>query len=58
MTSISLPIFGQGSQPAEQDGAALEYLQMPQEMTTYSMPQISTDLNGLDLAQATNVLQQ
>ena len=58
MTSISLPIFGQGSQPAEQDGAALEYLQMPQEMTTYSMPQISTDLNGLDLAQAKNVLQQ
>ena len=58
MTSISLPIFGQGSQPAEADGAALEYLQMPQEMTTYSMPQISTDLNGLDLAQAKNVLQQ
>lgn len=58
MTSISLPIFGQGSQPPEQDGAALEYLQMPQEMMTYSMPQISTDLNGLDLAQAKNVLQQ
>lgn len=58
MTSIPLPIFGQGSQPPEQDGAALEYLQMPQEMTTYSMPQISADLNGLDLAQAKNVLQQ
>jgi len=56
MTSISLPIFGQGSQPAEQDGVALEYLQMPQEMTTYSMPQISTDLNAEDLAQAKTIL--
>ncbi|MGZ8914254.1 MAG: hydrogenase expression/formation protein [Methylobacter sp.] len=58
MNSISLPIFGQGSQPAEQDGVALEYLQMPQEMTTYSMPQISTDLNAQELTQAKNVLQQ
>ncbi len=58
MTSISLPIFGQGSQPAEQDGVALEYLQMPQEMATYSMPQISTDLNSQDLAQAHSILQQ
>jgi hydrogenase-1 operon protein HyaF len=58
MTSISLPIFGQGSQPAEQDGAALEYLQMPQEMATYSMPRISTDLNAQQLAQALNVSQQ
>lgn len=58
MTSISLPIFGQGSQPAEQDGVELEYLQMPQEMMTYSMPQISTDLNAEDLAQAKSVLQQ
>jgi hypothetical protein len=31
------PYFGQGSQPAEQT-APIEYLQMPQEMTTYSMP--------------------
>lgn len=58
MTSISLPIFGQGSQPAEQDGVALEYLQMPQEMATYTMPQISVDLNAQDLAQAKSVLQQ
>lgn len=58
MTSISLPIFGQGSQPAEQDGVALEYLQMPQEMTTYSMPRISADLNGQDLTQALSVLRQ
>ncbi|MFI3156766.1 MAG: hydrogenase expression/formation protein [Methylococcaceae bacterium] len=58
MTSISLPIFGQGSQPPEQDGIALEYLQMPQEMTTYAMPQISVDLNAPALTQAKNVLQQ
>ncbi|MDD5412919.1 MAG: hydrogenase expression/formation protein [Methylobacter sp.] len=58
MTSISLPIFGQGSQPAEEDGVALEYLQMPQEMATYSMPQISMDLHALDLAQAKSILQQ
>lgn len=56
MNSISLPIFGQGSQPAEEDGIALEYLQMPQEMTTYVMPQISTDLKSHDLAQAKIIL--
>ncbi len=56
MTSISLPIFGQGSQPAEEDGVALEYLQMPQEMTTYAMPQISTDLKSHDLEQAKIIL--
>lgn len=58
MTSISLPIFGQGSQPPEEDGAALEYLQMPQEMATYAMPQISTDLKAEELLQANSVLQQ
>ncbi|MCQ8130369.1 hydrogenase expression/formation protein [Methylomonas rivi] len=58
MTSITLPIFGQGSQPAEEDGVELEYLAMPEEMTTYRMPQISVDLNAADLAQAKTVLQQ
>lgn len=58
MTSISLPIFGQGSQPAEEDGVELEYLAMPEEMTTYRMPTISVDLNAADLAQAKTVLQQ
>lgn len=56
MTSISLPIFGQGSQPAEEDGVKLEYMQMPQEMTTYAMPRVSADLNEADLRQAKNVL--
>ncbi|MDD2724420.1 MAG: hydrogenase expression/formation protein [Methylovulum sp.] len=58
MTSIPLPIFGLGSQPPEQDGATLDYLQMPQEMATYAMPQISVDLNSVDWAQVKKVLQQ
>ncbi|MDT4290177.1 hydrogenase expression/formation protein [Methylomonas sp. MO1] len=58
MTSITLPIFGQGSQPAEEDGVELDYLAMPEEMTTYRMPTISVDLNAADLAQAKTVLQQ
>ena len=57
MTSISLPIYGQGSQPPEQDGVTLDYLQMPQDMATYSMPQISSDLNSQALAQAKSVLE-
>jgi hydrogenase-1 operon protein HyaF len=58
MTSISLPIFGPGSQPSEEDGIEPDYLQMPQEMATYSMPRISTDLNPTDLAQAKSVFRQ
>jgi len=58
MSSISLPLFGLGSQPPEQDGATLDYLQMPQDMATYAMPQISADLNAHDLAQAKAVLLQ
>lgn len=58
MTSITLPIFGQGSQPAEEDGVELDYLQMPEEMFTYRMPQISIDLNAANLAWANAALQQ
>ncbi|WP_020157438.1 hydrogenase expression/formation protein [Methylobacter marinus] len=58
MTSISLPIFGQGSQPPEEDGVELDYLQMPQEMASYRMPQVSAELNAADLAQAKNALRQ
>lgn len=58
MTSIFLPIFGQGSQPAEADGAELDYLAMPEEMGTYRMPQISLDLNAANLAQAKTVLRE
>ncbi|MCK9607442.1 MAG: hydrogenase expression/formation protein [Methylomonas sp.] len=58
MTAITLPIFGQGSQPAEEDGVELDYLQMPEEMFIYRMPQISVDLNAANLAQAKATLQQ
>ena len=58
MTSISLPIIGQSTQPPEEDGIELEYLPMPEEMAIYRMPQVSVDLNGVDLAQAKSVLQQ
>ena len=58
MTSISLPIIGQNSQPPEEDGVELDYLPMPEEMAIYRMPQVSVDLNAADLAQAKSVLQQ
>ncbi|AGK57342.1 HupH hydrogenase expression protein [Hyphomicrobium denitrificans 1NES1] len=32
------PIVGPGSQPGEDDGAALEYMEMPKGMRTYSAP--------------------
>ena len=55
MTDIILPIIGQGSQPAEEDGAELGYLTMPEEMVTYRMPQISASLNDPVLAPANAV---
>ncbi|MGR8935317.1 MAG: hydrogenase expression/formation protein [Gammaproteobacteria bacterium] len=54
MTSITLPIFGQGSQPADEDGTELEYLHMPENMATYAMPVLDETLP----AQANAVLQQ
>lgn len=44
MTAISLPIFGQGSQPLDEDGAVLEYLSMPQSMATYTVPALSSEM--------------
>ncbi|OAI19043.1 hydrogenase expression protein HupH [Methylomonas koyamae] len=58
MTSTSLPIFGQGSQPAEEDGAELDYLAMPEEMATYRMPQLSVNLTSPALAPAKAVTDQ
>lgn len=58
MTSITLPIIGQGSQPAEEDGVELEYLQMPQEMATYAMPQVSPELVAADVSPAKALLKQ
>jgi len=58
MTSITLPIIGQGSQPPEHDGAELDYLSLPDEMSTYRMPQLSLDLNSAVLAGANSVALQ
>ena len=58
MTSHYLPVFGQGSQPAEEDGVELEYLPMPEEMAIYRMPEISSELNVAALTQAKAFLSQ
>lgn len=58
MTSISLPIIGQNSQPLEEDGVELDYPQMPEDMTIYRMPEVSMDLNAADLAPAKSILRQ
>lgn len=57
MTSISLPIIGQGSQPAEVDGFELNYPVMPETMMIYRMPEVSADLSDVELAPAKQVLQ-
>ncbi len=43
MQEISIPpnLIGVGSQPAEEDGAELDILQLPDEMTTFRMPEIA-----------------
>lgn len=60
MISINIPVIGigQGSQPAEADGATLDYLTMPEAMATYRMPEVSPDLNRANLAPAKRILQQ
>ncbi|MGO8778371.1 MAG: hydrogenase expression/formation C-terminal domain-containing protein [Rhodomicrobium sp.] len=42
-------LFGPGSQPSEEDGAELSYMEMPKGMHTYSMPEIpeKEDANAL-----------
>ncbi len=39
MSGIS-GLFGPGSQPGDDDGAELDYLEMPKGMRTYSMPEV------------------
>jgi hydrogenase-1 operon protein HyaF len=56
MNEIELPvtISGPGSQPAEGDGATLDIMQLPSEMTTFSMPEIGEveDLDNLQQGMA------
>lgn len=58
MSTIELPILGQGSQPSEADGAELEYMQMPEDMATYAMPEIRVDLPEQVLQAGKRVLRQ
>lgn len=54
MNKIDIPVAtgmtGPGSQPADEDGVELDYMQMPSDMTTYSMPVIPEpeEIKGLD----------
>ncbi len=49
MREINIPVnlTGPGSQPADEDGASLDILQLPDEMATFSMPQMP-DLEGVE----------
>lgn len=58
MSTIELPIIGQGSQPPEADGAELEYMQMPEDMATYRMPDIRVDVPEPMLQPGKRVLRQ
>ena len=42
MREIPIPVAlaGPGTQPAEADGASLDILQLPDEMTTFRMPEV------------------
>lgn len=42
-SKIPVSLIGAGTQPAEEDGASLDILQLPDEMQTFSMPQIETE---------------
>lgn len=53
-------LFGPGSQPGDEDGAELSYMEMPQGMQTYSMPAVpekrETEALGPALARLDEVL--
>lgn len=57
MNSIYLPIIGQGSQPKEADGAELDFMRLPDTMSTYSMPRVSSDINPQAVTKAKALLQ-
>ena len=53
MKKIEIPIVvGPGSQPPDSDGAEMNFMQMPPEMTTFEAPMIPEpeDISGLDEA--------
>ncbi len=58
MSTIELPIFGKGSQPAEEDGAQLEFMAMPQAMNTFQMPLVAVDPDLQSLQPARELLER
>jgi hydrogenase-1 operon protein HyaF len=58
MTHSDLPIIGPNSQPGESDGAELDYLRMPGEMSTYSAPTVPEAEDVRGLAQGMAVLEK
>jgi hydrogenase-1 operon protein HyaF len=58
MNDIYLPIIGQGSQPQEIDGANLDFMRLPNTMTTYTMPQVRIDLDSQTITQVKTILQE
>jgi hydrogenase-1 operon protein HyaF len=58
MSSIYLPIIGQGSQPKEADGMELDFMRLPNTMTTYSMPQLPLDLDPQAIVKAKALLER
>lgn len=53
---MQLPIIGQGSQPKERDGAELDFMRLPSQMTTYSMPRVTVS-NLKAISKAKTLLQ-
>ena len=45
IADIPVRVIGPGSQPGEQDGQALSYIDMPDDMATYRPPLVSESGN-------------
>lgn len=60
MSSIDIPIssLGPGSQPLEEDGAELQYMSMPKDMTLYSPPMLPEAEEVTELTAALDCLTQ
>ncbi|UTD26251.1 hydrogenase expression/formation protein [Bradyrhizobium sp. WD16] len=56
MTSSLGPVVGAGSQPLDEDGAELAYMEMPKSMRTYSMPAVPEPEEVEDVTAALAVL--
>ncbi|MCB1484753.1 MAG: hydrogenase expression/formation protein [Hyphomicrobiaceae bacterium] len=56
MTGMS-PLVGPGSQPSEDDGTELQYMEMPKAMRTYSAPSLPEPEEIEDISHALSLLQ-